>query len=206
MTHTLHRRGSAESLADDFVVFAIAAQGFNAEGAAKKFEKFFEIVKKYNPNNFGDMRTGNSLVAGEDVIRKSFKDNSIVHAVFNDEDTVTKVLKELKDADLGLSIVVSGLVHKTDECCKKVGLEMHTVEKSLGIIGNTPRLPDESVLEVTTMCGHGMIAFNLVKKLADDVKKGRTSPDKAAKEIAKQCVCGVVNIPRVERLIKAMAS
>jgi hypothetical protein len=206
MTHTLHRRGSAESLADDFVVFAIAAQGFNAEGAAKKFEKFFDIVKKYNPNNFGDMRTGNSLVAGEDVIRKSFKDNSIVHAVFNDEDTVTKVLKELKEADLGLSIVVSGLVHKTDECCKKVGLEMHTVEKSLGIIGNTPRLPDESVLEVTTMCGHGMIAFNLVKKLADDVKKGRTSPNKAAKEIAKQCVCGVVNIPRVERLIKAMAS
>ncbi|MDI9390457.1 MAG: hypothetical protein QM402_03855, partial [Synergistota bacterium] len=62
MTHTLHRRGSAESLADDFVVFAIAAQGFNAEGAAKKFEKFFDIVKKYNPNNFGDMRTGNSLV------------------------------------------------------------------------------------------------------------------------------------------------
>ncbi len=206
MTHTLHRRGSAESLADDFVVFAIAAQGFNAEGAAKKFEKFFEIVKKYNPNNFGDMRMGNSLVAGEDVIRKSFKDNSIVHAVFNDEDTVTKVLKELKDADLGLSIVVSGLVHKTDECCRKVGLEMHTVEKSLGIIGKTSRLPDESVLEVTTMCGHGMIAFNLVKKLADDVKKGRTSPDKAAKEIAKQCVCGVVNIPRVERLIKAMAS
>ncbi|WP_198470505.1 hypothetical protein [Acetomicrobium sp. S15 = DSM 107314] len=206
MTHTLHRRGSAESLADDFVVFAIAAQGFNAEGAAKKFEKFFDIVKKYNPNNFGDMRTGNSLVAGEDVIRKSFKDNSIVHAVFNDEDTVTKVLKELKEADLGLSIVVSGLVHKTDECCKKVGLEMHTVEKSLGIIGNTPRLPDESILEVTTMCGHGMIAFNLVKKLADDVKKGRTSPNKAAKEIAKQCVCGVVNIPRVERLIKAMAS
>ena len=206
MTHTLHRRGSAESLADDLVVFAIAAQGFNAEGAAKKFEKFFEIVKKYNPNNFGDMRTGNSLVAGEDVIRKSFKDNSIVHAVFNDEDTVTKVLKELKDADLGLSIVVSGLVHKTGECCKKVGLEMHTVEKSLGIIGKASRLPDESVLEVTTMCGHGMIAFNLVKKLADDVKKGRTSPDKAAKEIAKQCVCGVVNIPRVERLIKAMAS
>lgn len=206
MTHTLHRRGSAESLADDFVVFAIAAQGFNAEGAAKKFEKFFEIVKKYKPNNFGDMRTGNSLVAGEEVIRKSFKDNSIVHAVFNDEDTVTKVLKELKDADLGLSIVVSGLVHKTDECCRKVGLEMHTVEKSLGIIGKTSRLPDESVLEVTTMCGHGMIAFNLVKKLADDVKKGRTSPDKAAKEIAKQCVCGVVNIPRVERLIKAMAS
>jgi len=80
------------------------------------------------------------------------------------------------------------------------------VEKSLGIIGNTPRLPDESILEVTTMCGHGMIAFNLVKKLADDVKKGRTSPNKAAKEIAKQCVCGVVNIPRVERLIKAMAS
>ncbi len=206
MTHTLHRRGSAESLADDFVVFAIAAQGFNAEGAAKKFEKFFDIVKKYNPNNFGDMRTGNSLVAGEEVIRKSFKDNSIVHAVFNDEDTVTKVLKELKDADLGLSIVVSGLVHKTDKCCKKAGLEMHTVEKSLGIIGKATRLPDESVLEVTTMCGHGMIAFNLVKKLADDVKKGRTSPNKAAKEIAKQCVCGVVNIPRVERLIKAMAS
>lgn len=206
MTHTLHRIGTAESLKDDFVVFAIAAQTVNAKGSEPKFAKFFEIVQKYHPCNYGDMKTGNSIAAGIEQIRKNYKINSIVHAVFNDEETVAKVLKELKEEELGLSIVVSGILHKIDECCAKNNMKMHTVENSLGIWGRTDKLPPRNVLEITTMCGHGMIASNLVKKLADDVSKGITTPRKAAEKIAEQCVCGIVNIPRVERLITSMAA
>lgn len=205
MTHTLHRRGSEESLRDDFVVFAIAAQSVNAKGCSPKFEEFFDIVRKYNPSNMGDMKKGNMLVLGEEAVGSNMMDNSIVHAVFNDEETVTAVLKDLKKADLGLSIVVSGIIHSIDQCCKKNGMHMHTVERSLGIWGKKELLPEEPILEVSTMCGHGMIPFKLVDKMADDISKGKIKVKDAARIIAKQCVCGVVNVPRVERILSMMA-
>lgn len=59
MTHTLHRRGTYESLEKDYVIFAIAAQTVNARGSAPLFRKFYNIVNKYNPVNIGDMVTGN---------------------------------------------------------------------------------------------------------------------------------------------------
>lgn len=205
MTHTLHRRGSEESLRDDFVVFAIAAQSVNAKGIAPKFEDFYKIVRKYNPSNTGDMKKGNMFVLGDEAVGTGMLDNSIVHAVFNDDETVTAVLKELKAADLGLSIVVSGIVHSVDQCCKKNGMQMHTVERSLGIWGKKEVLPDEPVLEISTMCGHGMIPFNLIDNLAADISANRISTEDAAVIIAKQCHCGVVNVPRVERILNMMA-
>jgi hypothetical protein len=205
MTHSLHRFGNQDSLKDDFVVFAIAAQTVNAKGMAPKFGEFFDIVKKYNPKNYGDMKTGNSIVPGLDAIENGWRDNSIVHAVFNDEETVAKVLGELKEANTGLSIVVSGIIHNINECCSKNDMKMHTVENSLGVWGNTARLPEQGVLEVSTMCGHGMIAFNLIKKLAEDVRNGSTTAESAARTIGQQCFCGIVNIPRTARLISAMA-
>ncbi|MFP4482185.1 MAG: hypothetical protein ACLFN0_05245 [Thermovirgaceae bacterium] len=205
MTHTLHRRGSEESLKDDFVVFAIAAQSVNAKNSAPKFEKFFEIVKKHNPSNMGDMKKGNKYMLGLEGVGKDMMDNSIVHAVFNDEETLSVVLKELKTADLGLSIVVSGIVHSIDQCCRKNEMKMHTVERSLGIWGKKEKLPEEPVLEISTMCGHGMIPFDLVDKMAEEVANGKTKLKDAAETIASQCVCGVVNTPRVERILGMMA-
>lgn len=205
MTHTLHRRGNEDSLRDDFVVFAIAAQSVNAKGIAPKFEDFYRIVKKHNPSNTGDMKKGNEFVLGDEAVGRDMLDNSIVHAVFNDEKTVVKVLKELKEADLGLSIVVSGIIHSIDQCCRKNDMKMHTVERSLGIWGKRELLPDEPVLEISTMCGHGMIPFKLVDKMAEDISRNRITTRDAAVVIAKQCHCGVVNVPRVERILDMMA-
>jgi len=206
MTHTLHRRGTEESLRDDFVVFAIAAQSVNAKGIAPKFEEFYKIVRKYNPTNTGDMKKGNLFVLGDEAVGTGMLDNSIVHAVFNDEETVASVLKELKEADLGLSIVVSGIIHSIDQCCKKNGMKMHTVERSLGIWGKKEVLPSEPVLEISTMCGHGMIPFNLIESLVEDISANRISTTEAATTIARQCHCGIVNVPRVERILNVMAS
>lgn len=205
MTHTLHRQGNPEDLADDFVVFAIAAQGVNARGSSNAFSRFAEIVMKHNPVNFGDMRTGNVFSVGEESVLQGFQDNSIVHAVFTDPETVATVLKELSMADLGPSIVVSGLVDPTTQCCKKAGIEPHTVEHSLGVWGAVDRLPSPEVQELSTMCGHGMIAFGLIEHLARRVKKG-LEVEKASQELARQCHCGVFNPVRGARILKAYAS
>ncbi|MCL4424628.1 MAG: hypothetical protein M1553_04035 [Firmicutes bacterium] len=204
MTHSLHRQGTPENLSNDFVVFAIAAQGINAEEAAPRFDRFAETVLRHNPVSFGDMRTGNYFATPLENIRSSFRGNSIVHAVFNDEETVTAVLKELREADLGISIVVSGLFAPVHQACRRAGTQVHTIEHSLGIWGRTERLPAPGVLQLTTMCGHGMIAFSLVEYLLGEIEKGyRTSKD-AARELAAQCQCGIFNPVRAEGILQAM--
>ena len=171
MSHTLHRYGTAENLKGDYVVFAIAAQTVNAKGIHPEFVEFEKIARKYNPVNFGDMRTGNDYNVGPEMIGHPYYDNSIVHAVYTDEETVAAVLKELTEANLKLSIVVSGLLEQVAECCHKAGIGPHTVEYSMGIWGQTQRLPEEAVLSISTMCGHGMISFSLIKELANKVER-----------------------------------
>ncbi len=205
MTHSLHRRGTDESLKGDWVVFAITAQTVNAKGSAPWFKAFADIALKYNPVSFGDMRTGNKFSVGLDEINANYQDNSIVHAVYTDEDTVVKVLKELKEADIGASIVVSGLMEATAECCNKAGLEPHTVNYSLGIHGKTELLPREEILEINTMCGHGMVAFSLIKHMVERIKKGQITAEKAAEKLAAQCHCGIFNPVRAVRILQKLA-
>lgn len=202
MTHTLHRKGKLESLEQDLVVFTMSAKTVNAKGSAEKMQKFFEILEKYEPLNYGDMKTGNRFNSERETIYDKIKNNSIVHFVYNNPDTVKKILEELKKADLGTSIIVSGVVDKTDQLCRQVGLKTHTVEFSGGIHGQLGLLPEEPILEITTMCGHGMVASNLVKEMAKQVKKGKNTLQEAAVELAKPCQCGIFNPKRAESLLE----
>lgn len=120
--------------------------------------------------------------------------------------TRPSVLKELKEADLGLSTVVSGIYEHVDQCLEKAGLQHHTANFSLGIWGNTGKLPSDDVLEVTTMCGHVMVSSNLVLEMVKEVKAGTKTPDQAAKVLAPQCACGIFNPARAAKLITAMAA
>jgi len=132
----------------------------------------------------------------------NFQENSYVHFVFTDRETVGRVLQELREADVGLSVVVSGIIGEVEQLCHQAGLKMHTVEFSGGIYGKTDRLPEGPVLEVTTMCGHGLISANLVKSLAEQVKKGKKTARDASIELARQCQCGVFNPRRAEKLLE----
>lgn len=205
MTHSLHRLGTEDNLQNDFIVFAIAAQGVNAQGMAERFAAFYDIVAKYNPVNMGDMKTGNIFAVGTEAISQGFRDNSIVHAVFTQRETVMEVLKKLRDAGLGPSIVVSGLLNDVDRACHDAGIQRHTVEHSLGIHGRLDKLPAPGVLEVATMCGHGMVAFGLVEQMVDDIAASRRTPKEAALELTRQCHCGILNPVRAEELLTAMA-
>ena len=205
MTHTLHRQGSKESLDKDYIFLCMAAKGFNEDGADEKMREFLRIMMRHNPVNAGDMRSGNMFNSNMDDILSKVTSTSIVHGVFIDSDTATKVLQELKDADLGMSVVVSGPFDSVDCICEAAGLKPHSVDFSGGIWGKTEKLPGNDLLEVTTMCGHAMIAANLVKSMADEVKAGRKTADEAAKVLAPQCACGIFNPDRAAKLLTAMA-
>src|SRR5437762_7065337 len=120
MTNTLHRHGSAESFNDDYIVFAIPARGINDTSAVEKQRRFLEIARKYKPVNMGDASHGA-------IFRPSKELNPTVHwrraddrdfagvidcvscpttvsAVFDNADSTVAFIKELKEADLGLSI------------------------------------------------------------------------------------------------------
>ncbi len=204
MTHTLHRRGDRENLSSDYIVFTMSAKGFNEEGSAEKMKEFLKILLKYHPVNFGDMITGNCYVKSAEEIWYNINTTSIIHAVFTDEVTVSKILRELRARDLGLSVVVTGIHETTEECCQEAGLQKHTVEHSMGIFGDLNRLPEEAVLQLSTMCGHAMVPANLVLRMVREIKKEKKSFQDAALELTKPCHCGIYNPARAEKLLRRL--
>ncbi|HEY81802.1 MAG TPA: hypothetical protein G4O01_00745 [Dehalococcoidia bacterium] len=204
MTHSLHRRGTAESLSEDYVMLCLPAIGINDEGHDQKLQEFLRITLRHDPVNIGAITLGNMYShKTEEVVNAA---HGIVHAVFVKQDDVTEVLKELDKANLGMSVVVSGIFEKVDECCEKAGLKHHTANFSLGIWGRTEKLPSDDILEVTTMCGHAMISANLVKDMVREIKAGTKTPEEAAKVLAPQCACGIFNPVRAAKLLAAMAA
>jgi hypothetical protein len=216
MTNTLHRYGG--NFDDDYIVFAIPARGVNDANAPERERRFLEIARKYNPVNMGDASHGGIFRPSKDLnpavhwSRSDTKDvetvlNGVssattVAAVFDNADAVVAFVKELKAADLGLSINISGGLDKARECAQRAGLERHSVEYSLGFFGQTDRMADRQTLELSTMCGHGMLSFGFVRKLIEWVKQGRRSPEQAAATMARFCSCGVFNPARACRLLR----
>jgi hypothetical protein len=183
MTNTLHRQGPPESLKGDYIIFASAPKGADRERSASKMAEFLEICSKYDP-----------------VITKD--GTGRVSALFVDLDALGSVISELAKADLGLSVVVSGLTEEVEHCCHAAGIERHSVEQSLGIWGTRERLPERSILELNTMCGHGLVSFNLIRKMIEYVKLRRLTPKKAAALMARCCECGAFNPVRAEALLE----
>jgi len=218
MTNTLHRYGSSDSFNDDYIVFAIPARGINDKDSVEKQRRFLEIARKHHPVNMGDASHGaifrpskelnptvhwrRELAPDFDTVVNCVSCPSTVAAVFNDPDHVVAFIKELKKAGLGLSINISAALDKAQECARRAGLERHSVEYSLGFFGQTDRMADRQTLELATMCGHGMLSFNFVRKLVEWVKQGRRSPQQASATLARFCSCGVFNPARACRLFE----
>ena len=206
MTHTLHRSGTRESLSGDFVFLFMPAFGINNIDSGPKLRRFFEIALRHNPVNIGNAFYGSmSLMGLQNVLDNVGKDGGCVHAVFSNEEDAFQMLQEVKEADLGLSLVISGIFDKVKELCQRAGIQRHAVTYSLGIWGRAEKLPPEEILDVITMCGHGMVSANRVYAAIEDVKASRKSAGDAAKDLCQQCDCGVFNPVRAARLLSAMA-
>ena len=208
MTNTLHRQGTIESLKHDYIIFVHTAKGKNREGSAEKNREFMRICKKYHPANMGDVKQGSVLHddIGFESLLATMEDGTVAAAVFTDIGTLQKVLEELIKADLGICINITGLLDEVQECCRRAGIVRHSAEHSLGIWGAKDRLPEREIMEFNTMCGHGMVSFNLIRKMIEQVRLRRMTPKQAARMMAKCCECGAFNPARAEALLDRMCS
>lgn len=220
MTNTLHRFGSAESFKDDFVVFAIASKGRNDDNALEKLRTFLRMAVPFHPVNLGDARNGGALRPCKnmnptghwnrdmkpdlDTVINGLTHVTTVAAVFDNLTAAEDFVKKVKAADLGLSINISTSVDGAETCCQVAGIARHSVGYSLGFEGKTEKLPAAEVMMLSTMCGHGMIAHSLAKKMIDWVKEGRRTPDEAVTYLQRFCSCGVFNPARAKRILESV--
>ncbi len=204
MTHSLHRRGSVSSLEHDFVWQPYPAQNINDKDLPEKFGAIIEVVEELGSRNWGDIKTGPKVSVGVGTIKERLTKRSRVRGVFMERVQLSEFLKRMKELDLGLSLVISGITSEVLDACKEAGLKPHSINLSLGVWGKKGLLPAEEVLEVTTMCGHHMVSSNIVKLMAERVQKGRMTPEVAGLELARLCPCGIFNPDRAAELLGKM--
>jgi hypothetical protein len=148
------------------------------------------------------------------LMREVAEMSSVITAVYTDPGKVANLINDLKGDWLArnrekgypISIVLSGLTDDVHGCCQKTGLTEHTYLHSLGFFGQVQDLPTEDELSLITMCGHGLIAVNRVRRLVQRIRDGETTPKEAANDIAKPCVCGIVNRQRAEEIFRRLAT
>jgi len=201
MTHTNHRQGTRESLRKDYVVLMMHARGINDKDTGPKVQEFLRMGYKYGPVNAGPARVGDVFMSSPEKLVERLARASIAHIVFDGRRKIEAFVNDLVKADLGLSVVVSGLFDEVDEVCQAVGIKRHTAQCSLGVWGRVEKLPQAEILDITTMCGHGLVSSNLVRRMASEVSRGLISLKEAGRIMAKPCSCGIFNPKRTEELL-----
>jgi len=202
MTHSLHRIGSAESLKNDYVLLVTPAVGINAINSGPKLCAILDIIADIPPNNIGSYETGTTFTGVNiEEIKKSMHETPRIRCCYDSKDKIHVVLKRIKELDTGLSVVVSGLNDEVLEMAKIFEIEPHSVNYSLGVFGKTELLPDEEIMEITSMCGHDMISQDLVVKMIKLIQSGDITSKEAAREIAMPCICGIFNVHRATDLL-----
>lgn len=189
-------------------MLVLPSRGINREGSEEKMRQIWEVISHYGRNltNFGNHNPtwGKTPPYNLEDLKKTA--SWIAHAVFKDRESIKACLQEMKERNFGISVVISGIYEEVEKICSELGLSPHTVNQSLGIYGKTDRLPEERVLEITTMCGHAMVSPNLVLHLASGINKGKITCEKAAKELSRMCDCGIFNPYRAEKLLRRITS
>jgi len=205
MTHSLHRSGSLESLRGDYVWFMYQAKGINDENIKEKAQEFIAVAEVVGSENWGDVKSGPKVCLSVEEIKGKISDQSRVRGVFTRKDQVVQFLRMIKEKDLGISVIISGLLKETLEACEEAGVTPHTINFSLGVWGKKELLPSEEVLGVTTMCGHHMVSAGLVKEMMEEVKKGKLTPEEAGLKLATYCPCGIFNQVRAAKILASSA-
>ena len=207
MTHSLHREGSRESLEKDYVLFTFPARGYNYKGSAPKVRHLAELGYQSRPANMLESKIRRNMysVTPQEIIDSITIDGTRIYFVFGSEEKVKEVLRKFKEADEGISIVVSGLTDRIRDIVAETGITPHTINLSLGIHGRTDRLPSADIREFTTMCGHGVVSPNRVRDIIRRVKTGKVTEWDGSLILAEPCVCGFYNPHRSAELLKEKA-
>ncbi len=206
MTHSLHRTGTEESLQGDYVMITRTTKA-NRAAINHLLPEVAKMVFEIGPSNIGSSALQTNVPLGldpEDFVKRIGGVYGFL-CTWSSREKLREVLKRLKEKDFGFSVTVSGLIDEVIPLAQELGIKPHTINLSLGILGDTDQLAEEEVLELTTMCGHAMIAANLVKKGIADVKSGAKSAREASMIIGRPCVCGIFNLDRSDCLLAKQA-
>jgi hypothetical protein len=226
MTNTLHRFSEhyarapgddVRPVTDDYIVFAMASKGVNDDAIVQKYRAFLKLALKFQPVNIGDATHGGWLrprrdlkptnhwtrehVPDPEAVVAGIDGPSTVAAVFDRYENMKAFVDALVEEDIGVSINIAAPMDAAHRCCKDTGIARHSVEYSLGFQGRLDKLPEARTLELSTMCGHGMVSASFARKMLDWVKENRRTPAEAAAYMARFCSCGVFNVKRAERLL-----
>ena len=232
MTHSLHREGSPESLEKDYVMFIYPARGFNYKGSAPKVRHLAELIFLSGPVGIMAKERSRSMnktgkpddtevpirikIDGENIpgadpgveklkLEEIQSDGTRVYSTFDNRESLREALRRIKEADEGISIMVSGLTDRVREIAAEIGIDPHMINLSLGIHGRTDRLPPADIREFTTMCGHGLVSPHLIRDMIRRVKTGKISEWDASLFIAERCICGIYNPCRSMELLREKA-
>lgn len=197
MSHSLHRRGSLESLRHDYLLLVTAASGINSANSKEKLRRVLDLVWEIGPINTGSNEVG-TILSGVSVeeIKAGFTEVPRVRCVFDSEEKMREIIGRLIEMDLGISVTVSGPRAEVEKMCRDFGIKPHSANFSLDIWGRREKLPPEEILEFITMCGHGMISKALVVDTIERVKAGKMTPEEGAVRMGSPCVCGFFNPTR----------
>jgi hypothetical protein len=191
LTHTLHRKGIENDLKEDYVVLAMFAAGINDnyEDSRQKIIRIGEIMNEHKPVNI--------------MPERAWRVSATITAAYDNIESVKNLIRQLKKEDLGISIVVSGLISEIKKALIGVDLNIHTVHFSLGTFGARKEdlLPTDKILEITTMCGHHTVSPQSITHYIELIKQGKLTVEKAAKNLTKPCVCGIFNTARAIQIL-----
>jgi hypothetical protein len=202
MTHSLHRSGDIESQKEDFVWFMYQTKGVNDVNIKPKALEFIAVAEAVGSENWGDVKSGPKLRYPIEEIKAKISDKSRLRGIFTKKRQVVDFLKQIKAKDLGMSVIVTGVLSEVIPACKEAGVTPHSINYSLGVWGKKDKLPDDTTLSITTMCGHHMIPPKFVNHIMKRVKKGKLTPAEGAKELAGFCYCGIFNHIRCANIIE----
>ncbi len=201
MTHTLHRSGTIESLRGDYVWLMYQAKGINDQNIKPKAEEFIAAAEAVGCENWGDVKSGSILELGAPTVKERISDKSRLRGVFTSRQQVVAFLRDMKERQVGLSVVISGLLDEVLPACAQAGVTPHTINYSFGVWGKKELLPGEETLAVTTMCGHHQISPKLVEFYRARVRAGKIKPERAALKLAAFCPCGIFNHIRAAQVL-----
>lgn len=206
MTHSLHRFGELDSLKRDFVWFMYQTKGINDTNIKPKALQFIAAAEAVGSENWGDVKTGPVSRFSADEIKAHISDKSRIRGIFTRRRQVVEFLRRVKAADTGMSVVIAGVLSEVLPACREAGVTPHSINYSLGAWGKKDKLPDDTTLAITTMCGHHMIAPQFVEQVMNQVEKGVITPEEGANKLSNFCYCGIFNHVRCADIMRQKIS
>lgn len=203
MTHSLHRCGRDQEL--DYVWLLYHVKGINDQDLRARISEAADIAVELGTVNWGDVKSGPMVCLSNDEIKSKITDKSRIRGAFTSKEQVVQFLARMKQADMGLCVIIAGLLDEVLDACRENEIPPHTINYSLGVFGRRELLAEEATQDITCMCGHHMVPDGYVQKLRTRVKKGKISPEKAAMKMAVMCPCGIFNQYRAAELLRKEA-